>query len=180
MLERPKMIGDPSNLPSPQPQGRDPWQGHRAWMQLALEEATRAGAAGEIPVAALVVGPGEQLLALSGNRRERDRDPTAHAEILALRQAGQRLGNWQLLGCRLYVTLEPCPMCAGAISQARLALVIYGADDPKAGALRSVLNLPDSKASFHRPEVMGGVCEAECRQLLQRWFLGLRGIPPHP
>jgi tRNA(adenine34) deaminase len=110
-----------------------------------------------------------------GNRRERDRDPTAHAEILALRQAGQRLGDWQLQGCRLYVTLEPCPMCAGAISQSRLAQVIYGADDPKAGALGSVLNLPASAASFHCPEVIGGVCEAECRRLLQEWFSRRRG-----
>jgi tRNA(adenine34) deaminase len=132
-------IGNLGKIPSFLPQERDPWQRHRAWMQLALEEARQAGEAGEVPVAALVVGPGEELLALSGNRRERDRDPTAHAEILALRQAGQRLGDWQLQGCRLYVTLEPCPMCAGAISQSRLAQVIYGADDPKAGALRSVL-----------------------------------------
>lgn len=175
------MIGNKGNFPNAaQPSSRDPWQIHRAWMQLTLEEAARAGEAGDIPVAASVVGPGERLLALSGNRRERDRDPTAHAEILALRQAGQQLGDWQLLGCRLYVTLEPCPMCAGAISQSRLAQVIYGADDPKAGALRSVLNLPACDASFHCPEVIGGVCEAECRQLLQQWFLRLRGIPPHP
>jgi tRNA-adenosine deaminase (EC 3.5.4.-) len=174
------MIGDPSMLHSSEPQGWDLWQRHRAWMQLALREAEQAGEAGEVPVAALVVGPGEELLALSSNRRERDRDPTAHAEILALRQAGQRLGDWQLQGCRLYVTLEPCPMCAGAISQSRLAQVIYGADDPKAGALRSVLNLPASAASFHCPEVIGGVCEAECRRLLQQWFCRRRGIPSEP
>lgn len=181
VLERLKMIRTKGNFPNAlQPGGRDPWQVHRAWMQLALETAQAAGEAGEIPVAALVVGPGEELLALSGNRRERDRDPTAHAEILALRQAGQRLGDWQLWGCRLYVTLEPCPMCAGAISQSRLAQVIYGADDPKAGALRSVLNLPACSASFHSPEVIGGVCEAECRQLLLQWFSHLRGIPSDP
>jgi len=180
VLETPKMIGDPSELHSSEPQGWDLWQRHRAWMQLALREAEQAGEAGEVPVAALVVGPGEELLALSSNRRERDRDPTAHAEILALRQAGQRLGDWQLQGCRLYVTLEPCPMCAGAISQSRLAQVIYGADDPKAGALRSVLNLPASAASFHCPEVIGGVCEAECRRLLQQWFCRRRGIPSEP
>ncbi len=175
------MIGHQGHFPNTLGlNSRDPWQTHRYWMRLALAAAQEAGEAGEIPVGAVVVGPGEELLALSGNRRERDRDPTAHAEILALRQAGQRLGDWQLLGCRLYVTLEPCPMCAGAISQSRLAQVIYGADDPKAGALRSVLNLPASAASFHSPEVIGGVCEAECRQLLQQWFLRLRGIPSQP
>jgi tRNA(adenine34) deaminase len=147
---------------------------HRRWMQLALTQARLAGSLGEIPVGAVMVDSQDQILAMVANRREQDHDPTAHAEILALRQAGQQLGTWQLPTCRLYVTLEPCPMCAAAIAQARVSQVIYGADDPKAGALGSVLNLPASAALFHRPEVISGVCEAECRDLLNQWFAQLR------
>lgn len=143
-------------------------------MNLAIAVAIEAGEAGEVPVGAAVVNERDELLALTANRRERDCDPTAHAEILALRQAGRALKDWKLERCRLYVTLEPCPMCAGAIAQSRLQQVIYGADDPKAGALRSVLNVPSSAASFHRPEVLGGVCEPTCRHLLQTWFARMR------
>ncbi|MDX2273687.1 MAG: nucleoside deaminase [Cyanobacteriota bacterium] len=139
-------------------------------MQLALEQARLAGADGEIPVGCVIITDNDHVVAIAANRRERDHDPTAHAEILALRAAGASLGRWQLSGCRLYVTLEPCPMCAAALSQARLDQVIYGADDPKTGSLRSVLNLPASPALFHQPLVMGGILEAECRQLLQDWF----------
>lgn len=146
---------------------------HRYWMQQAIAEAQAAGAAGEIPVGAVVVADHRQI-AVSGNRRERDCDPTAHAEIVALRLAGRALHRWQLQGCTLYVTLEPCPMCASAIAQARLDRVVYGADDPKAGAIRSVLNLPASAASFHQPEAIGGILETPCRQLLADWFLALR------
>ncbi|MEO1132367.1 MAG: nucleoside deaminase [Cyanobacteria bacterium J06639_1] len=143
-------------------------------MTLAIAAAREAGEVGEIPVGAAIVDDRDELIALTANRRERDRDPTAHAEILALREAGRKLDTWKLAGCRLYVTLEPCPMCAGAIAQSRIAQIIYGADDPKAGALRSVLNVPASAASFHRPEVIGGICESECRYLLQSWFARLR------
>jgi tRNA(adenine34) deaminase len=143
---------------------------HRHWMQEAIALAQTAGEADEVPVAALVVGPDNQLLAAAANRKERDTDPTAHAEVLALRAAGARLGNWHLNECTLYVTLEPCMMCAGAIVQSRLGLLVYGADDPKAGAIRSVLNLPDSPCSNHRLAVLSGILEEPCRQQLQQWF----------
>lgn len=143
---------------------------HRHWMIHALALAEAAGQAGEVPVAAIVVGPDNQLLAAAANRKERDRDPTAHAEVLALRAAGKQLNNWHLNDCTLYVTLEPCPMCAGAIIQSRLGLLVYGADDLKSGAVRSVLNLPDGPCSNHRLTVLGGILEAPCRQQLQRWF----------
>lgn len=143
---------------------------HRQWMLQALALAVTAGDAGEVPVAAIVVGPDQQIIAATSNRKEQDCDPTAHAEVLALRAAGKQLGNWHLNDCILYVTLEPCMMCAGAIVQSRLGLLVYGTDDPKAGAVRSVLNLPDSACSNHRLEVLGGILAAPCREQLQRWF----------
>jgi tRNA(adenine34) deaminase len=142
---------------------------HCQWMQRAIALAQAAGDAGEVPVGAIVVAGGHAI-AEAENRRERDHDPTAHAEVLALRQAGLALQNWHLNHCTLYVTLEPCPMCAGAIGLSRLGLLVYGADDPKAGAVRSVLNLPDSPASNHRLPVLGGILESTCRQQLQSWF----------
>lgn len=146
------------------------YQRHRHWMMRALSLAQAAGEAGEVPVAAIVVGPNHEVIAEATNRKEQDSDPTAHAEVLALRSAGKQLGSWHLNDCSLYVTLEPCMMCAGAIVQARLGLLVYGADDLKAGAIRSVLNLPDSPASNHRLSVLGGILEAPCRHQLQRWF----------
>lgn len=139
-------------------------------MRRALELARVAGEAGEVPVGAVIVGGEGELIAEAENRRERDRDPTAHAEILALRFAGRKLGDWHLEACTLYVTLEPCPMCAGAIVQGRIGLLVYGADDPKTGTVRTVLNLPESAVSFHRPQVLGGILEGECRRQLQAWF----------
>ena len=143
---------------------------HRQWMMRAIALAHRAGQSGEVPVAAIVVGPDNQAIAHAVNRKERNHDPTAHAEILALRAAGSKLGNWHLNDCVLYVTLEPCMMCAGAIVQSRLGLLVYGADDRKAGAVRSVLNLPDSPCSNHKLTVVGGILEDPCRQQLQHWF----------
>lgn len=140
-------------------------------MEWALELAAAAGAAGEVPVGAVIVSMTTgRAIAQGENRRERDHDPTAHAEIVALRQAGSSLGRWRLDDCRLYVTLEPCPMCAGALLQARLGELVYGADDFKAGAIRSVLNIPDSSASLHKLKVVGGIHADACRDLLQRWF----------
>lgn len=139
-------------------------------MAQALELAQAAGEAGEVPVGAIVVDGENHLIATAQNRRERDLNPVAHAEILALQAASQILQTWRLHDCTLYVTLEPCPMCAGAIVQARLGLLVYGADDPKAGAIRTVLNLPDSRASYHRLPVLGGILESTCRQQLQAWF----------
>ncbi|MBE7385952.1 MAG: nucleoside deaminase [Leptolyngbya sp. SIO1E4] len=139
-------------------------------MSRALALAAEAGKAGEVPVAAIVVDADNQLIAAASNYRERHHDPTAHAEILALRQAGQTLGRWHLTDCTLYVTLEPCPMCAGAILLSRISLLVYGADDLKTGAIRSVLNLPDSAASNHRLPVLSGLLEPLCREQLQQWF----------
>ena len=143
---------------------------HRQWMSRAIALALAAGDAGEVPVGAVIIDQNGNLIAEGENRRERDKDPTAHAEILALRCAGQALQNWHLNQCTLYVTLEPCPMCAGAIVQARLGLLIYGADDPKTGAIRTVANIPDSACSYHRLAVLGGILEPSCRQQLQAWF----------
>jgi len=139
-------------------------------MKRALELAESAGEAGEVPVGAVIINSQGQLLAEAENRRERDNDPTAHAEILVLRQAGQKLKDWHLNQCTLYVTLEPCPMCAGAIVQARIQLLVYGVDDPKTGTIRTVANIPDSACSFHRLQVLGGILESACRQQLQSWF----------
>jgi tRNA(adenine34) deaminase len=147
---------------------------HCDWMKKAIAQATLAGNMGEVPVGAVVVGPQGNCIVMAGNRRERRQDPTAHAEVIALRLAARKLRRWQLQDCTLYVTLEPCPMCAGAIIQARVGLVVYGADDPKTGSLRSVLNLLDSAASFHRMEVLGGILETECCEQLQSWFANHR------
>ncbi|WP_341524878.1 tRNA adenosine(34) deaminase TadA [Nostoc sp. UHCC 0302] len=143
---------------------------HRQWMNRAIELAQSAGEAGEVPVGAVIIDSAGNLLAEGENRKERDKDPTAHAEILALKTAGKSLQNWHLNECTLYVTLEPCPMCAGAIVQARLGLLVYGVDDTKTGAIRTVTNIPDSAASNHRLKVIGGILESACRQQLQDWF----------
>lgn len=146
------------------------YQRHRHWMKRALTLAQAAGEAGEVPVAAVVVSADNQCIAAAGNSRERHHDPTGHAEVLALRLAGEALGRWNLTGCTLYVTLEPCPMCAGAIALSRVSLLVYGTDDPKAGAVRSVLNLPDSPASNHKLAVLSGILQDQCREQLQQWF----------
>ncbi|MGD1859584.1 MAG: tRNA adenosine(34) deaminase TadA [Leptolyngbyaceae cyanobacterium] len=146
------------------------YQQHCRWMERALALAAAAGQAGEVPVAAIVVDEHEALIAESANFRERHHDPTAHAEVLALRQAGKVRGNWNLTGCKLYVTLEPCSMCAGAIVLGRISLLVYGASDWKSGSVRSVLNIPDSAASNHRLTVLSGILEPQCRTQLQAWF----------
>jgi tRNA(adenine34) deaminase len=143
---------------------------HRRWMNRAIQLARAAGAVGEIPVGAVIVDSHDNLLAASNNRKQRDGDPTAHAEILAIRAASRVRANCYLDNCTLYVTLEPCPMCAGAIVHARLSLLVYGVDDYKTGAIRSVLNLPDASASNHHPHILAGIQELECRQQLQSWF----------
>ena len=146
------------------------FQLHQQWMQKAIELATNAGRAGEVPVGAIVIDANGEIVAVGENRRERDRDPTAHAEIVAIRAAGVYLNNWHLDQCTLYVTLEPCPMCAGAIVAARLGLLVYGADDAKTGSVRTVINIPDSAASNHKLSVIGGILESTCRHQLQDWF----------
>lgn len=146
------------------------YQKHCYWMQYALQLAEAAGNAGEVPVGAVIIDSEESIVGEGNNRKERDRDPTAHAEIIAIRDASQRAGNWHLNHCTLYVTLEPCPMCSGAIVQARLGTLVYGADDIKTGAVRSILNLPDSAASNHYLTVIGGILDTVCREQLQQWF----------
>jgi tRNA(adenine34) deaminase len=148
---------------------------HRQWMSYAIALAQSAGDAGEVPVGAVIVDADNNLIAAAQNRRERDKDPTAHAEVLALRAAGQALQTWHLNTCTLYVTLEPCPMCAGAIILARLGLLVYGADDAKTGTIRTVANIPDSACSNHRLPVLAGIMESNCRQQLQSWFGQRRG-----
>ena len=141
-------------------------------MGIALEEATLAAAEGEIPVGACVVRDGV-VLGRGHNRREADRDPLGHAEIAAIHQACQNRGGWRLSGCTLYVTLEPCPMCAGAIINARIDRVVWGADDPKAGSCGSLINL-FAVGYNHRPLTVSGVCREESAQLLQEFFSRLR------
>jgi len=143
-------------------------------MQLALAEARAAEAAGEVPVGAVVVSPAGEVIASSNNRVLRDSDPTAHAEVVALRAAGLALGNYRLLGCSLYVTLEPCAMCAGAILHARIARLVYAAPDPKAGACGSVLSVMNHPALNHRVEVVPGVLANECSAMLTDFFRARR------
>ncbi len=150
------------------------YQRHRLWMMRAIDLAATAGAAGDVPVGAIVVDAQGLAIAQAANRREQDQDPTAHAEVLALRHAGLARQNWHLTDCTLYVTLEPCAMCAGAIGLARIKTLVYGADDLKAGAVRSVFNLPDSPLSNHRLDVIGGFLEETCRSQLQAWFADRR------
>jgi tRNA(adenine34) deaminase len=139
------------------------------FMRLALEEARKADGLGEVPVGAVVVFAG-QVIGRGCNRNLTDKDPSAHAEIVALRDAGAARGNHRLLDCELYVTIEPCAMCAGALIQARLKRLFYGATDPKAGAVRSVLQVLNHPALNHQMEVVSGVLAQECGGLLQEFF----------
>ncbi len=146
----------------------------RVFMGLALSEARKAGERGEVPVGAVLVASGE-VLAARGNERERRHDPTAHAEMLVLRDAAALAGGWRLREATLYVTLEPCTMCAGALVLARIRRLVYGADDPKAGAAGSILNVVDHPALNHHPQVRAGVLENEASALLREFFQNLRG-----
>lgn len=163
----------PISIPSPQLDHPE-YRRHHHWMSHAIALAEEAGAAGEIPVGAVVVDADNQLLAEGQNYRERNHNPTAHAEVIALRAAGQALQNWRLTGCTLYVTLEPCPMCAGSIILSRVKTLVYGADDVKAGAVRTAMNLFDGPCSNHSPRVIGGILELPCRHQLQAWFAARR------
>ena len=139
------------------------------YMQIALEEATRAFAKEEVPVGAVLV-QGERILARAHNLRETRGDATAHAEILAIREACKQVGGWRLEDSTLYVTLEPCPMCAGAILQARVERLVYGADDPKAGVVKSLYSMLEDERFNHRVQVTGGVLEQECSAILKDFF----------
>jgi len=143
------------------------------WMEEALRAAQRALEAGEVPVGAIIVHAGE-IIGRGWNRNLTDSDPTAHAEIVALRQAGANLGNHRLGACELFVTIEPCAMCAGALVHSRLKRVVYGADDPKAGAIHSVLAVLNHPRLNHRTEVHGGVLAGRSAELLQSFFRSRR------
>lgn len=143
-------------------------------MRRALAAADRAAAAGEVPVGC-VIARGAEVLAESHNLRETLQDPTAHAEIPAIVEAARKLGSWRLEGCTLYVTLEPCPMCAGAIVNSRIPRVVYGADDPKAGACRSLYQIVTDPRLNHRAELVSGVLAGECAARLRDFFAARRG-----
>ncbi len=147
------------------------------WMEEALREATAAQAAGEVPVGAVVLCAGG-VVGRGGNRNLRDADPTAHAEIVALRQAAGAVGNHRLPECEMFVTVEPCPMCAGALLHARLKRLVYGADDPKAGAVRSVVAVLNHPGLNHRMEVKSGVLAGRCAEILQSFFRARRTESP--
>ena len=144
-----------------------------AFMRQALRQARAAAEAGEVPIGAVIVYQ-NQIIGRGSNQRETLHDPTAHAEMIAITAAAEHLQSWRLTGCSLYVTLEPCVMCAGAITLARIDRLIFGADDPKAGACGSLYNIPADVRLNHRPAVTGGVLAAESTELLRNFFQGLR------
>jgi tRNA(adenine34) deaminase len=143
-------------------------------MRLAITEAERAVAHDDVPVGAVILGPTGDVLGAGHNERERLQDPSAHAEMIAIRQAAEAIGHWRLLDTTLYVTLEPCAMCAGAIVLARIPYVVYGTPDPKAGAAGSVLDVLAEPRLNHRPAVTGGVLAADCAALLVAFFASRR------
>jgi tRNA(adenine34) deaminase len=159
--------------PDYRPDDEDPREQDVYFMRLALREARQALAHDDVPIGAVLVHGGE-VIAAAHNERELRSDPTAHAEILALREASRALGSWRLLDCALYVTLEPCAMCAGAIVLARVPRVVFGATDPKAGAGGSVLDVLAEPRLNHRPEVLAGVLAPDCGQLLSDFFASRR------
>ena len=144
--------------------------GYAAWVRLALAEARRTEGTGDVPIGAVVVDADGEVIGRGRNVRELEHDPTGHAEVMALREAGERRGSWRLDGCTLVVTLEPCAMCAGAALLARVDRIVFGAWDDKAGACGSVWDLPRDRRALHRVEVVGGVLEADCAGLLLDFF----------
>lgn len=149
---------------------------HEHWMRYAIAEARKAEELGEVPIGAVIVRHGE-IIGRGYNLRETTMDSTAHAEMVAIREASQALSSWRLLDCRLYVTLEPCPMCAGAIVQSRVPLTVYGTADPKAGCAGTLMNLLEEPRFNHRTEVIQGVLQEECADLLTSFFRRLRRKP---
>ena len=148
---------------------------HEHWMAEAIAQARAAGAIDEVPIGCVIVhDPTGRVIGRGYNRRESDHDPTAHAEMLAIREAAGALGDWRLVDCTLYVTLEPCPMCAGAIVNSRIPRLVYGCDDPKAGAVRTLYKLCEDERLNHRVAVTAGVLAEECAQLLREFFRAQR------
>lgn len=148
---------------------------HDHFMRLALEQAQQARAEDEVPVGAIIVH-GDRVIAAAHNQREQLRDPTAHAEMIAITQAAESLGSWRLEDCLLYVTLEPCIMCSGAILQARIPVVVYGASDPKAGAVGSLFQLLDDSRLNHRCQIVPGVLAPACGEILTSFFQAQRRL----
>ena len=148
------------------------------WMQIALEEARAAAAMGDVPVGAVIVDDAGNLLARGRNRRELDRDPTAHAEVIALREAARKLGHWRV-EATLFVTQEPCPMCAGALVNARIARLVYGCANPKAGAVATLYSIVTDARLNHRMQVTAGVLATECAAVLSQFFAELRRGPTY-
>jgi tRNA(adenine34) deaminase len=148
---------------------------HEFYMGLAMQEAEQAIAEDEVPVGAVIVHEG-RIIASAHNQREQLRDPTAHAEMIAITQAAGSLNDWRLENCALYVTLEPCPMCAGAIVQARIPLVVYGATDPKAGAVSSLFQMLNDNRLNHRAQVIQGVLDERCGDVLTQFFQRKRAL----
>lgn len=146
------------------------------WMLRALEMASQAAVADEVPIGAIILDPNRRVIGAAHNQREQLRDPTAHAEMIAITQAAEAMGDWRLEGCTLYVTLEPCPMCAGAILLARIPRVVYGAKDPKAGACHSLYQLLDDGRLNHRCEVTGGVLADRAGAMLSQFFREKRSL----
>jgi tRNA(adenine34) deaminase len=152
-------------------------ESHELWMEEALREAQLAQAQGEVPVGAVVVHDG-RVIGRGWNHPISTHDPTAHAEIIALREAGHSLGNYRLSDCELFVTIEPCAMCAGAITHARIKRLVYGADDPKAGAVKSVMSVLNHPTANHRIEIVGGVLAGRAMEMMQAFFRGRRNRQP--
>lgn len=144
-------------------------------MRLALEQACIAESLGEVPIGAVIVRD-NQVIATGHNRRIIDSDPTAHAEIIAIRSAARAIGDWRLSGCTLYVTLEPCPMCAGAIVLARIDRLVYGASDPKAGAVETLYQICSDERLNHRVEIVSGILRDECARIIRKFFQRQREI----
>ena len=147
---------------------------HTAFMRLAIKEAEKAGQIDEVPIGALLVSRQGNVLASAHNQTIRQTDPTAHAEILAVRHAAAKIGNYRITGATLYVTIEPCAMCMGALIHARIATLVYGARDPKWGTAGSVYNLAADERFNHQIEIVESVCEAECREIMQTFFRSKR------
>ncbi len=152
-----------------------PLQPHDRWMRAAIQLARQAFDEGEVPIGSVIVH-NDRIIGEGYNQRESLKDPTAHAEMIAITQAANSLESWRLLDCTIYVTLEPCPMCAGAIVLARIPTVIYGTTDPKAGACHSLFQITEDSRLNHRATVLGGVLQQECKGLLQEFFAQQRAL----
>jgi len=157
-------------------------ESHESYMEMALEQAEAAGAAGEVPIGAVLVGADGRIITTEGNQVITRSDPTAHAEMICLREAARQMGNYRLLNTTLYVTIEPCLMCMGALIHARVATIVFGAPDPKWGGAGSIYDFASDQRLNHHPATIHGICEDRCRRLLQDFFRARRksiATPPN-